>query len=209
MEEGTQYGILSSKRQHVFLRRPTDPTSRHVDFTPVFDCELQTSPSLRVIYLYLLYLAKDAPKLEPTLRPSTAPGQKWVPGKASHKTPDGGADADQHTHDDFDDDGGGYVGSEADSNMNQSAAKAAGPSAHTRSKDASDTRKRPRQSSGSKQQPMQAPIHHHADKLQAHLRQLLARLPTLERSCIACGTAMRFGSDHVVSRFGLRRAWCH
>lgn len=129
--------------------------------------------------------------------------------REGRKTSNRGADADQHTHDDFDDDDGGYVGSEADSNTGQSAAKVMSPAAHTRSKDASDTRKRPRQSSGSKQQPMQAPIQHHADKLQAHLRQLLARLPTLERSSIACGTAIRFGSNHVVSRFGLRRAWCH
>lgn len=186
------------------MRRSSDPTSCHVDFTPVFDSELQTSPSLRVIYLYLLYLAKDAPKLEPRLRPSTASGQKWVSvRKGRHKTTNSSTDSDWE-HSDVDSEGD--VGSDVHTDRDQAAAKGVGPAAHTRNKHPSaSTRKRSRQARRSKQQAMQAPARHqHADRRQAQLRHLLARLPIVARCNIACGNAIRFGNDCVVSKFCLR-----
>lgn len=65
VEEGARYGILSSKRHHTFVRRPADPASRQADFSETFDCEQQTSPSVRLLYLYLLSLAQGSAILDP------------------------------------------------------------------------------------------------------------------------------------------------
>ncbi len=79
VEEGAIYGILSSKR------RPPDATSRHADFSATLDSELQTAPSLRLIYLYLLWLAQDKPKLDPSQRPTTAAELKWTDVNSKRK----------------------------------------------------------------------------------------------------------------------------
>ena len=201
VDEGTMYEILSSKRKHIFVRRPANAASRHADFTPVFDSELQTSPSLRLIYLYLLYLAKDAPKLDPGLRPSTAPDQKWVPATGKRKRADSDDDEDNLDHDDdIDDD----AGSDDDTDTDESTAKGAGPSAHTRSKVvAAKPSRKPTPHSSGKQQAgegrVAAECQQSAGRVQAHLRQFLARLPSVPRDKIASGSTIRFGSDCVVS----------
>ena len=78
VEEGAMYGILSSKRHHTFIRRPSDAANRNADFSKTFDSQTSQSPSVRMIYLYLLHLAQDAPHLDPRLRPTTAAELKWV-----------------------------------------------------------------------------------------------------------------------------------
>ncbi|DBA92611.1 TPA: hypothetical protein ACH3X1_002830 [Trebouxia sp. C0004] len=64
--------MLSSKRHHIFVRRPADVASRQADFSDTFDSELQTAPSLRLMYLHLLRLAQNTPQLDPSQRPTTA-----------------------------------------------------------------------------------------------------------------------------------------
>ncbi len=98
VEEGAIYGILSSKRHYTFVRRPPDATSRH-DFSDTFDSESQTAPSLRLIHLYLLWLARDTPQLDPSQRPTTAAELKWTRVNAKRKS------SERLSNDDVDDDG--------------------------------------------------------------------------------------------------------
>ena len=79
------YGILSSKRYHTFIKRSSDAASRDADFSRTFDSEALQSPSVRMLYLYLLHLAQDAPHLDPRLRPTTAAELKWVPDTHKRK----------------------------------------------------------------------------------------------------------------------------
>ena len=72
------YGVLSSKLNHIFLKRSSDPKSRHVDFTEVLNSEIQVQPSVRLMYLYILDLAGTAARLDPRDRSATADNDKRV-----------------------------------------------------------------------------------------------------------------------------------
>lgn len=49
----------------------------HADFSDTIDSELQTAPSLCLMYLYLLTLAQNTPRLDPSQRPTTTAELKW------------------------------------------------------------------------------------------------------------------------------------
>ena len=187
VEEGCVYGILFSKRNHIFLRRSTDATSCHVDFASVFDTETQTSPSLWLIYLYLLYLAKDAPVLDPMLLPSTPPDQKWEPQTRKRSRAEGEVRADQDEDVDKSDDDN-FAGSEDDTSL----AQASGPSAHTRSKVAAAKPGRMLHGSSKRQ------AGRGDGTEQAHLQRCLARLPIVPRNKIAISSTIKFGRGCVV-----------
>ena len=59
------YGVLSSKLNLTSVKRPSDPQSRHVDFTHVFNAETQLNPSVQLMYVYMLYLAGQADRSNP------------------------------------------------------------------------------------------------------------------------------------------------
>lgn len=181
-------------------RRPADPVNRHVDFSPVLDSVSQTSPSLRLAYLYLSYLAKDAPFLNPRLRPTTAEGKKWVPDTWKRKRADSSA---KNTHSDGDDE----LGDDNDEDHHHDVSRSddetdtdesyAGPSAHTRSKvaTAKTSQKHSQLNDSSKQQLVSTMPGYAADTSQAYM----AHLPRLHRDELNIGRAMRFGPDCVVS----------
>ena len=137
------FGILSSKRYHVFVRRPADPASRHIDFSEVYviDSEEQTSPSLLCICMYILHLAQAAHELDPAKRPSTAAEQKWVRNAAKRKRLQALASSneDDSGEDEDDSDGAGQrqgVADEDDDDADESEGTTgdAGPASGTRSK---------------------------------------------------------------------------
>ena len=143
------HGILSSKRHHTFVRRPADAASRQADFSETMDCEQQTFPSIRLMYLYLLGLAQGSPMLDPRAQAVTAAELEWGPFRNKRKRP-------QHSQDASDSGGnspGGNLGTKgpnvvcdhtrfkdvptnnADVDDLERAAGLDGPSAHTRSHD--------------------------------------------------------------------------
>lgn len=142
------HGILSSKRHHTFVRRPADAASRHADFSTTMDCE-QQSPSVRLVYLYLLGLAQGSPMLDPRARPATAAERKWVQiNKKRERSQDSSRDASDS---DGNDHGGGSSSGhrvahdhahpedarkdDADEGDSEATTGMVGPSAHTRSHD--------------------------------------------------------------------------
>ena len=145
------HGILSSKRHHTFARRPADAASREADFSETMDSERQISPSIRLVYLYLLGLAQGSPMLDPRARPVTAAERKWV--QVSNKrtrSEDSSKDAIDSGGNDQDGDGSNDHGVGHDSadseDFHTDDAKASdseattginGPSAQTRSHDRS------------------------------------------------------------------------
>lgn len=142
------HGILSSKRHHTFVRRPADAASRQADFSTTMDCE-QKSPSIRLVYLYLLGLAQGSPMLDPRARPATAAERKWVQINKQRARPQ------DSSHDASDSDGNGHDGGsssgrgvahdhahpedarkdDADADDSEATTGMDGPSAHTRSRD--------------------------------------------------------------------------
>ena len=134
------YGILSSKRYHVFVRRPADPASCHIDFSEVYDSEEQTSPSLLCIYLYILHLAQAAHELDPAKRPSTAAEQKWMRNAAKRKRLQPLASSDEaDSGEDEDDSYGagprqGIADEDDDADESEGTTGDAGPALGTRSK---------------------------------------------------------------------------
>ena len=69
--EGTRYGVISSKKWHIFVARVGGPKSRAVKFSRTFACDDPAFP-VRSLYLYMLHLAAQEPWLDPALRPITS-----------------------------------------------------------------------------------------------------------------------------------------
>ena len=149
IEEGAMYGILSSKCYHIFVRRSADAARRHADFSDTFDSELQTSPSLRLIYIYLLSMAQNTPKLDPSQRPTTAAELKWdahvnkkrkgLEHGINDQPPGGDAIDDKGENDDAchaASASGADTTETADAKDSEGTSWVAGPSAHAQSKHA-------------------------------------------------------------------------
>lgn len=196
VEEGAIYGILSSKR------RPPDATSRHADFSATLDSELQTAPSLRLIYLYLLWLAQDKPKLDPSQRPTTAAELKWTDVNSKRKrsaslSDDDIADDGDSDEDAEDDDGDAASGKgddksdNADSNDSEGTTGADGPSAHTRSKEVKSS------AHNTSVKARHVSRKHGLYTLQAGCEQFLTQLPLFTRPSLG-SNAIRIGKDCVV-----------
>ncbi len=183
VEEWSMYGVLSSKLNHTFVKRPSDPKSCHVDFTDVFNAEKQLKPSVRLMYLYILYLAGRADRLNPQERPATADADKWVPtsrkrARASvseHSTP-----SDDHDADDSDDTTCGATD---------------GPAHHTRSKGGTMAPKAKQAISISGTMQPQ-----HSQKEMAESAKILCQIPQVPRSSLFLAKAISFGHDCVVWR---------
>lgn len=175
------YGILSSKANHTFVKRPSDPESRHVDFTAVFDSEKQLEPSVRLMYLYMLYVAGLADRLDPQRRPATADADKWVPSKrkrARTSVSEQSSSTDEHDADDSDD---------------TTDAANDGPAQHTRSQGAKvvpKVKKAP--SCSGTDQPQ------HSKKQMTESAKILCQIPQVPRSSLFLAGAISFGQDCVV-----------
>ena len=183
VEEWAMYGILSSKLNHTFVKRPSDPKSRHLDFTDVFNSENQLQPSVRLMYLYMLNLAGSAARLDPQERPATADVNKWVPPsrKRAHRSvSEHGASGDDHDADDSDDTTGGATD---------------GPAHHTRRK-ASTTVPKAKQAAKSSgtMQPQ------HLQKEMAGLVKILSQIPHVSRNSLNLAEAICFRNACVVWR---------
>ena len=77
VEEGTRYGVISSKKWHIFVARVGGPVSRAVKFSKTFACDNPAFP-VRSLYLYMLHLAATEPWLDPACRPVTPNDRKWL-----------------------------------------------------------------------------------------------------------------------------------
>ena len=77
VQEGTRYGVISSKKWHIFVAREGGPKSRAVKFSRTFACDDPAFP-VRSLYLYMLHLAAQEPWLDPALRPITPSERKWL-----------------------------------------------------------------------------------------------------------------------------------
>ena len=64
VEEGVQYGIISSNRFHVFFKRELPPDGKSVVFSDTFECISEAIP-VRQLYLYILHLALEAAPVPP------------------------------------------------------------------------------------------------------------------------------------------------
>ena len=184
VKEWCMYGVLSSKLNHTFVKRPSDPKSRHVDFTNVFNSETQQKPSVRLMYLYMLHLAAGADRLNPQERPATADADNWVPTKrkkrARTSVSEHPASSDDHDADDSD----ATTGGAAD-----------GPAHHTRSKGGTMAPKAKQATSSSgTMQPQQS------QKEMAESAKILSRIPQVPRSSLFLAKAISFGQDCVVWR---------
>lgn len=177
------YGIISSKVNHVFVRRPPSSTSRHVDFTEVFNSERQLQPPVRLMYLYMLHLASTAEHLDPAARPSTAPADKWV--KSDRKR---ARQSDEAAHDEDDDDAG-------DSD-NTAGAAPDGPARHTRSK---STRHNSSSNGASKGSSASA-----RSPCKSRSADILSQLCDFERSSLQIGAPIVCSHSCVVSRLPSR-----
>lgn len=78
------YGVLSRKLSPIFIKRSSDPKSRHADFTEVLNSERQVQPSVRFMCLYILDLAGTAARLDPQDRSATADNDKRVLPSRKH-----------------------------------------------------------------------------------------------------------------------------
>ena len=175
------YGILSSKVNHTFVKRPSDPKSRHVDFTAVFDSEKQLEPSVRLMYLYMLYLAGHADRLDPQKRPATADTDKQVPVKrkrACTSVSEQSTSIDDHDADDSDD---------------TTDAATDGPAQYTRSKGAKVVHKANKADSRSGTNQPQ-----HSKKQMTESAKILDQIPQVPRSRLFLAGAISFGQDCVV-----------
>lgn len=198
------YGIVSSKRFHTFIRRPDDSTSRSVEFSMTFDSEQQTSPSVCLVYLYLLHLAQGSPLLHPHLRPTTAPELKWVTSCNNKKRPRGndqgvesGSKGDARDSSDASKPCPAHGNMEdshpedADANASDSTAGPNGSAANTRSKDASAASQNDVPSSS------KPTGKHVSSKLQRSTRSYLQSLPIVTRPCLDFST-LQIGRHCVV-----------
>ena len=172
-------GILSSKLHHIFIRRPADSTSRHVDFTAVFNSQSQMQPPVRLMYLYMLHLASTSVRLDPRQRPATASGDKWVgkSKKRAHVTAGMSLNSDHdHDADDSDDTAGGTSG---------------GPANYTRSKTNASATSQAIGSSGAR---------HHAGSQHevSKSAKLLLQLPRVLRNTLDIGLKLGYGECCVV-----------
>ena len=66
--EGTRYGVISSKKWHIFAARVGGSHSRTVKFSQTSACDDPDFP-VQALYLYLLHLANSEPWLDPVSRP--------------------------------------------------------------------------------------------------------------------------------------------
>jgi len=203
VEEGAVYGILSSKRHHIFVRRPADAASRHADFSDTFDSELQTAPSLRLMYLYLLKLAQNTPQLDPSLRPTTAAELKWACVNTKRKRSErvvndpvaDPGDSDDDAEDDKWDAASGNAGDksdDADIINSEGTTGADGPSAHTRSKDVKSSVQH------TSVKTRNVSRKHALYTSRADCEQLLTQLPLFARPSLDFNT-IRIGKNYVVS----------
>ena len=182
VEEWSMYGILSSKVNHTFVKRPSDPKSGHVDFTAVFDSEKQLEPSVRLMYLYMLYLAGHADRLDPQKRFAAADTDNSVPIKRKRaRTSVSGQSASTDDHD-------------ADDSDVTTDAATDGPAQHTRSKGAKVVPKANKAASCSGTNQPQ-----HLKKQMTQSAKTLCQIPQVARSRLFLGRTISFGQDCVVS----------
>ncbi len=181
VEEWSMYGCLSSKLNHTFIRRSSDPKSRHLDFTQVFNSEIQVQPSVRLMYLYLLVLAGSAARLDPQDRPATADKEKWV--LPMRKRPHGAISGHLASDDDND----------AEESDNTTGSATDGPAHHTRSQ-ASAAVPTARQAvfSIGTMQPL------HKQEQMAGPAKLLCQMPQVSRSSLHLTDAISFRHACVV-----------
>ncbi len=175
------YGVLSSKLNHTFIKRSSDPKSRHVDFTEVFNSESQVQPSMRLMYLYILDLAGSAARLDPQDRHATADTEKWVP--PSRKRAHGPISVRLASDDDHD----------ADDSDNTTGSATDGPAHYTHSQ-ASAAVSKARQAAGSigTMQPQ------YKQKEMAGPAKILCQMPQVSRSSLHLADAISFRHACVV-----------
>ena len=175
------YGCLSSKLNHTFIRRSSNPKSRHLDFTQIFNFGIQVQPSVRLMYLYLLDLAGSAARSDPRDRPATADKEKWVvPTKKRHHGAMSGHLASDDDHD-------------ADESDNTTGSATDGPAHHTRSQAgaAVPTARQAVFSIGTMQ-----PLH--KQEQMAGPAKLLCQMPQVSRSSLHLADAISFRHACVV-----------
>ncbi len=181
VEEWSMYGVLSSKLNHTFIKSSSDPMSRHMDFTDVFNSEDQLRPSVRLMYLYMLDLAGSAARLNPEERPATADIDKRAP--PSRKRAHGSVDVHLASGD----------GHDADDSDNTTGGATDGPAQHTRSK-ASTTIPKAKQAAKSSgaMQPQ------HLQKEMAGFVKILSQIPHVSRNSLNLAEAICFRNACVV-----------
>ena len=77
MLEGTWYGVISGRRWHTFVARAGGPRSGIVKFSQAFDCD-DPDYLLRSLYLYMLHLANNEPRVDPGLQSATPNDSEWL-----------------------------------------------------------------------------------------------------------------------------------
>ena len=140
-------------------------------------------PPVRLMYLYMLYLASTSVRLDPRERPATASGDKWVgkSKKRAHVTAGMNPNSDdEHDADDSDDTAGGTAGGTS-----------GGPANYTRSKTNASATSPAIGSSGAR---------HHAGSQHevSKSAKLLLQMPCVLRNTLDIGLKLGYGECCVV-----------